>query len=145
MKNIVCLLLAFSTIALTAYAQKVANYSYGTAGKPDHEQFSFWVNANKSLDIYYYYGADRKQVKAKFLGKSFLKKEPCFKVRITNNYILYIIPKGNQLHIQDTSGKYNKDFQWAYEGPVNGIGTFCTPCTEDESAAMKLLKLNYMK
>jgi hypothetical protein len=126
-------------------AQKVAGYSYGEPGTEDYEEFSFWVKANKRSEIYYAYGKDRKEVKLKYLGKDILNGEDCFKLQFSNKYVLYIISKDEGLKISDLTGKYLKYFSWKYEGPVNGIGTFCEPCAEDEYAAMRLIKLYYMR
>ena len=46
--------------------------------------------------------------------------------------ILYAYQEKDKLRIKNLSGKYNKLFSWLYEGPVNGIGTFCEPCTANE-------------
>lgn len=132
-------------IGAIASAQRVANYSYGEPGKADYEEFSFWVKANKHAEINYTYGREWKTVNLKYLGKDILNGEECFKVKFSNKYELYIIPKGDQIKVSDLSGKYSKYFFWKYEGPVNGIGTFCEPCVENEEEAMKLVKLYYMK
>ncbi|MEO6233089.1 MAG: hypothetical protein ABJB11_05660 [Ferruginibacter sp.] len=138
----------FSLVLFTGticVAQKVSLYSIGEFGKEDYEEFAFWVKANKRSEINYSYGKSNKEVKLKFIGIGVLNGNQCFKVQFSNNYILHIVPQGAQIKVSDLSGKYNKYFAWKYEGPVNGIGTFCEPCAEDEDQAMKLLKLYYLK
>lgn len=130
---------------LPIHAQKVALYSFGQYGTADYEQFSFWVKKSKRADIYYTYGKETKELKLSFLGKGVLNGENCFKVQFPNKHILYIIPKDKQLKVADLSGKYVKVFAWKYEGPVNGIGTFCEPCAENETEAIQLMKSYFMK
>jgi len=132
-------------MGVCTHAQKVANYAVGEPGKQNYEEFSFWVKDNKKAEIYYYYGKDRKEMKPKFIARTVLNGDSCFKVQLSKNYVLFIIPQGNQLKVSDQNGIYKKVFTWKYEGPENGIGTFCTPCAEDENAAMQLIKLYYMK
>jgi hypothetical protein len=71
--------------------------------------------------------------------------DSCFKIQFTNKYVLYIIPTGLRLKVTDVTGKYNKTFSWEYEGPVNGIGTYCDPCADDDNDAMKIIHASYMK
>ena len=76
----------------------------------------------------------------KYLGPIRLKGHQGFRVRFSNGLILNLWPEGDKLRVTDTKGKYNKLFSWEYEGPVNGIGTFCTPCAQDAAEALRLLK-----
>jgi hypothetical protein len=145
MKQLLLLAVIFTCTCLPIYAQKVALYSFGKYETAEYEQFSFWVKNNKRAEIYYAYGKDNKELKLKFLEKGILNGEDCFKVQFPNKHILYIIPTNKRLKVSDLTGKYLKDFDWKYEGPINGIGTFCQPCAEDETAAMKLIKLYFMK
>jgi len=133
------------TFLIETKSQKVANYSYGDPGKEDFEEFSFWVKENKVAEIEYTYGADWKTVTLKYIGIDVLNGEDCFKVKFSNDYILYVIPKETRLKISDFKGNYLKYFYWYYEGPVNGIGTFCEPCAENENEAMTIIKSYYMK
>jgi hypothetical protein len=36
-------------------------------------------------------------------------------------------------------------FTWAYEGPVNGVGTFCNVCAKDEKEAIAVINGWFMK
>ena len=139
-------IVAILLIPLFTLAQsKVANYSFGEGGTPQYEHFSFWIKDKQRADITYSYGAERKETVVTYLGKVTYKNQPGFKVQFVNHYLLYIIPKQNQLLVVGSSGKYNKMFSWEYEGPVNGIGTFCDVCTQDEREAMNVLKSAYVK
>ena len=124
---------------------KVAGYSFGKPGTDRYEQFQFWTKDGKRTKVDYVYGKKHKEAKLQYLGKCQINDSTCFKVRFPNNFILYIIPKGPQLQVTDVSGKYNKTFTWEYEGPVNGIGTFCDICAEDDEDAMNLIRSCYLK
>ena len=139
-------LLIFLPLTSSAYGeQKVANYFFGKAGTNSYESFAFWVEANKRGDIVYDYGREFKEVKLNYWGKDNYKGEACFKVQFPNSYILYIIPQGLSLKVASGDGKYKKLFRWQYEGPVNGIGTFCTSCAENEKESMELIRQYYLK
>jgi len=70
---------------------------------------------------------------------------PAFKVKFSNGFTLTIIPqKDLSLIIKDHKGKYKKHFKWMYEGPVNGVGTYCSVCAEDEKEAMQILFDDYL-
>ena len=124
---------------------KVANYSFGKPGTDKFEHIEFWTKDGIRTEINYAYGKDRKEVKLQYLGKGKINGSICFKVKFTNNYTLYIIPKGLKLQATDASGKYNKTFSWEYEGPVNGIGTFCEICAKDVDDAMNLIQSFYIQ
>jgi len=129
----------------SAHGQQVANYSFGKAGAKSYEHFSFWALENKRGEITYSYGKVGKEIELTYLGTDTLNGEPCFKVQFPNQHVLYIIPKGLSLKVIDGEGKYSKHFRWQYEGPVDGVGTFCDACAEDEKAAMKLIRKHFMK
>lgn len=114
-------------------------------GTAQYEHFSFWVKDGKRGEITYTYGKNAREQPVTYLGKAIINGQACFKIRFANNYVLYVIPQKTQVKITDQAGKYLKTFPWAYEGPVNGIGTFCDVCAEDEREAVKLINLCYMK
>ena len=138
------LFLILSCLPALAQEQKVANYSFGKQGTKAYENFSFWAKAGKRGEITYSYGKDRKEVKLTYLGKDTLQGENCFKVQFANGLILYIIPKGLSLKVVDSEGKYSKLFKWEYEGPIDGIGTFCDVCADDEES-IELIKEYFLK
>ena len=146
MKKITILTVITLLIGTALMAQmKVAGYSFGKPGTDKYEHLEFWTKDGQRTEVNYAYGKDRKEVKLQYLGKDQVNGYTCFKVKFTNNYILYVIPKGLQLQVSDAICKYNKTFSWEYEGPVNGIGTFCNVCAEDDEDAMKLIRAVYLK
>ena len=123
---------------------KIATYAVGKPGTATYEHLSFWVQNGRRTAIYYTYGADRKEAKVKYFGKTKLKNKPGFKVQFSNGHVLSLIPSGLLLTVVDATGKAPKTFAWEYEGPINGIGTFCQDCAADEKEAMQVLRTYYL-
>ncbi len=146
MKKLVVQLFLILCLSVSLQAQlKVASYSYGKRGTDQYEHFAFWTKDGKRTDVYYSYGKQNKETKLDYIGRGQINGDSCFKVRFANKYVLYFIPTGFQLKAIDGVGKYNKTFVWQYEGPVNGIGTYCDPCAADDRDAMKIIRASYMK
>ena len=146
MKKATFLTFSTSFIAVALSAQmKVANYSFGRPRTDTYEHFDFCTKDGKPAEINYAYGKDPKEVKLQYSGKDSLNGAACFRVKFTNNYVLYVIPRGQQLQVTDAGGKYNRTFSWEYEGPVNGIGMFCDVCAESDQDAMDLIQSSYLK
>ncbi|AXY73083.1 hypothetical protein D3H65_03455 [Paraflavitalea soli] len=144
-KHLLLLFLLILTVTMATSQQKVAVYAIGKPGIEEYERFAFWTKDGKRERIDYAYGKEGKEVKIQYIRKDLFKGDSCFVVRFVNNYQLYVIPQGLTLKVIDGTGKYEKLFSWEYEGPVNGIGTFCTVCAEDEMDAMKIIKASYLK
>lgn len=124
--------------------RQLANYSTGKYGTKDYEHFSFNFRNNKKDKITYRYGVSGKNIYLKYLGPDFFNGEPSFKVKFPNNLILWVIPQTNyNLKVIDKKGSYLKIFKWEYEGPINGIGTFCAPCV-GEKESIDLIKKHYL-
>ena len=79
-----------------------------------------------------------------YVSKAQLNGINGFKVQFSNGHTTTIIPSGIILKVSE-AGKAPKTFAWEYEGPIDGIGTFCEQCAEDEKAAMQLIKSYYLK
>jgi len=126
-------------------AQQVAQYSVGKEGTKDYEEIDFWAENNRRGRIEYSYGTPIKSVALDYLGSDICQGSPCFKVQFSNRYILYVIPQASNLRVTDRKGRYKKFFQWKYEGPINGIGTFCSTCAADADEAMALIKRNFLQ
>ena len=124
---------------------KVAQYAYGKYGTDQFERFEFWAKGGKRSEIQYSYGKNSRKVQLQYLGKSKINGDSCFEVRFSNEHVLYIIPTGLLLEVIDSLGKYKKTFSWEYEGPINGIGTHCDVCAEDDNDAMRMLRLTYLR
>lgn len=145
MKWIVSAILILLLVVNAKGQTKVANYGVSKPGTDKYEHLSFWIEEGKRANIYYAYGKDRKEMKLQYLGVARMGKRSGFKLQFPNGFTVIVFAKNSLLLVRDFKGKYNKTFTWEYEGPVNGIGTFCDVCTEDEKEAMQLLKSHYLK
>ncbi len=144
MKTIILsvLLLFSSNLFADDAVQKVAQYSVAKWDSKHFELFDFYGKiANKPVKIEYSYGKEGEQhIPLVHLGESKVDGQPAFKVKFPNGYRLTIIPqKDLSLIIKDEKGKYKKHFTWMYEGPVDGVGTYCSECAQDEKEAMQIL------
>lgn len=115
------------------------DYSYDS---PEFESFSFWSSQKDGTIVDYVYGKQGTRVRLHELGPNPDGKS--FAVRFPNGLVLDLEPQDDVLQVSDRSGKYHKTFEWKYEGPVNGRGTFCTPCVE-ETKAMPFVREHFMK
>lgn len=145
MKTIIPLTICLLLTSQHARAQKVANFSVNEIGTSQFEEFSFWVKEGKRSDIDYSYGKNYKTLKLVFAGECSIDEDKGFKVKFPNGLHLCVVAKGEHLLVSDSVGKYMKLLDWHYEGPVNGIGTFCTPCAEDEKEAIQLVRKYYLQ
>ncbi|MES2544487.1 MAG: hypothetical protein V4548_06360 [Bacteroidota bacterium] len=141
------LLIIFTSIFFsTVNAQlKVANYSIGEYGTKAYEHLAFWTENGKRTYIEYSYGIEPTEVKLTVLEQKNVTIKKSIKVQFPNGYTLYVNPNGLNLNINDDNGKYSKTFEWEYEGPIEGRGTFCEICAEDEKEAMRLVQKSYLQ
>ncbi|MDO7849699.1 hypothetical protein Q5H92_25275 [Hymenobacter sp. M29] len=146
MKSLLCLLAVALLASPAALAQsKVAVYSFGEPGTAAYEHLSFWVKDGKRAEIYYNYGKERTETKGTYLARTGSANGASFAVKLSPNRTFTIIPSGTRLKVSDSSSSKPKTFAWEYEGPVNGIGTFCRECAENPTEAMKLVRAYYLK
>jgi hypothetical protein len=146
MRNLIIKLVLILVMLLStagAFAQKVANYAVGKYGTFNYEHFSFWVKNGKRAEINYAYGKDHKELIMTYAGKAVYQGKAGFKLALNGKFVMYAIPTGNKLRMINPV-KNNKLFEWAYEGPIDGRGTFCEVCAEDEKDAMGIIKKYFM-
>ena len=140
MRALILFFLFFLMFSIGFDQQKVANYFTGKYGTKEYEHFSFWLKDGKAFSVEYSYGTKPKKMVLEIVGTKKLNGEKVLKVQFPNKYILLIITHNKQLHVRDANTAYNKTFQWEYEGPVNGAGTFCDVCAEDETEAISIVE-----
>lgn len=137
-KSFLPVFLLLICIACTAQ-QKVANYFTGKYGTKSYEHFSFWSKDGKPSAVAYSYGIKPGDITLKLVGTEMHNGNKALKVQFPNKHILLISVDREELHVTDVNATYNKIFQWEYEAPVNGIGTFCDVCAEDETEAITIV------
>lgn len=122
---------------------KVANFALPGHGydSPGFESLSFWNGPNGKA-INYEYGANHKQVRLRPVGPA--AGGGGFAVRFPNGLVLDVVPQGKALQVSGRGGSYSKTFEWKYEGPVDGRGTFCAPCVE-EADAIAFVREHFMQ
>lgn len=145
------LALAFASLAVAASNEpaslvdtKVANYAIPDTdhSSPAFEQFSFSVGRDGNTRIDYGYGVPNKQLVVRQVKSAAGMKG--FAVRFPNGHVFDIVPASDTLVVSDRDSDYRKTFTWRYEGPVDGVGTFCTSCVE-ENEAMGFVRSNFIK
>jgi hypothetical protein len=132
---------------------KVAGFYNGAEkNEKNYENFSFYVRGKKRGQIIYsYYNPiparyyNPKQVELTYLGMETKGKVKSFKVKFPSNLILIITPLRDSLEVTNEKGTYRKFFKWEYEGPVNGIGTWCSVCTQSDKESVNLVKTYFLK
>lgn len=123
------------------YAQnQIANFSTGKTGTKTYEHISFWIEDNERGDITYSYGKNRREIKLKYSGTDNLDGIKAFKVEFPNNEVFYVIPQKTFLKVINKKTSYDKIFRWEYEGPINGIGTWCDACTQNGKESLDLIR-----
>lgn len=137
-------LLAAAAPVICAAQNRVTSFETGEAGTASHEDFSFRVHADGRREIIYAYGKDRKEVILKSLGVKDNDGFAQLRLGFPNGLVLELVVRGQELRTSDDAGTYSKTFRWAYEGPVDGRGTFCAPCVE-EADAIPFLKSHYFR
>ncbi len=125
--------------------KQVSNYSIGKYNTAAYEEFSFWITDKNQPYVTYTFGKDDKELPVKYLGIERIKGKPCIKLKVNNKKIMYVALHGDRLLIFDDELKNPKGFTWRYEGPVNGIGTYCNVCTQDAKQSAAFLKKYYLK
>lgn len=152
-KITICLMAGLLAMAGLVQAQDKATSVYVDAkvaqfalpghdySSPGFESLSFWSGPRgKAID--YEYGADHKRVRLRAIGPG--ADGQGFAVRFPNGLVLDVVPQDAALQVSDRRGKYSKTFEWKYEGPVDGRGTFCAPCVE-ESDAIGFVRKHFMQ
>jgi hypothetical protein len=139
-------LIAGTFAAHPARAQnRVANYGLGEPGTAAYEHFSFWTHAGRRSDIHYAYGKDRNDLVLRYAGRARLAGQPGFRVRFPDGSLRYLALRGDSLLVSPTPTAAPKTFAWEYEGPINGVGTACSVCVADATAAATLLRRHYLR
>lgn len=119
----------------------VATFACGKPGTATYEQLSFWAANGKRTNIYYSYGSTRREVKLRYAGPA----AAGFKVQFSNGHLLTVVPNGETLRVGNAKATAPKSFAWEYDGPVNGVGTFCRECAADAKSAISLVRTYYLK
>ncbi|WP_202839481.1 hypothetical protein [Luteimonas saliphila] len=114
---------------------RVANYAVRGEEFPGagYEALRLWADEAGGTRVRYAWGADARELSLEVLGPAATGEG--FALRFRNGLVLDVVPQGDSLRVRSRDGRYDKVFDWQYEGPVDGRGTFCTPCVDQPDAA----------
>ena len=141
--TLLCAVLFLPTIVF-GQESKVADFAIGRPNTKNYEHLSFWVDGNKRGKIIYSTRNRNKEIELIYLGAATKAGVKGFKVEFPNKTILFIVPNKNTLKITNEKTAAPKYFEWEYEGPANGRGTFCEVCAE-EKESFDLIRKYFMK
>jgi hypothetical protein len=117
---------------------RIANYSIGKPGTSDFEELSFWADHRKvqRLGVTYAYGVNRKELELVYLKPAAGSAPLSFGVQFPNGKIfqIQVQEKTGSLLFTGDRAKYRKTFLWEYQGPIDGVGTACTVCVDEDEA-----------
>ena len=114
----------------------IGNYNY-----PKWEKIEFDLTAN-GKEITYSYARKSEGIKLNIFGPKKIESSKVLMVKIpVLSKVYYITPdkKNKRIIMKSADGKYNKKFLLGYEGPVNGVGTFCETCANEPDDAFKIV------
>lgn len=136
--------LAFSASPLFAATDRVTRFETGEPGTDQWEDLSFQVQSDGTKEISSSHGRDRTEVKVQSKALAGSSTDRRLHLVFADGRAIDVTIKGQTLQIDDGSDKAPKSYVWAYEGPVDGRGTFCTPCVEEKDA-IPFVRKNFMQ
>ena len=112
---------------------RVAQYAVqgAQAPGPDHEALSFWADAAGTTRVLYAWGAQPREIPLVVADAG----DGDFTLRFPNGLLLDVAVQDDALRVRDRGGRYDKRFEWKYEGPLAGRGTACGACVGESDAA----------
>lgn len=132
-----------------AQGKKIANYYVGTYEDANYESFSFYISENRIDGIEYTYTTknnEQKTISIEYVGTGITNYEEYFKVKFKNGLILFIYPQTDgRLKVVNSDESYKFYFSWEYQGPVDGMGAFCSECAEDANESIRIINTYFLK
>lgn len=141
-KIFIIVFFSFCTIALNAQQKTHAFFMIGNYAYPEWEKLEFDLNDNGG-EITYSYAKKPDGIKLKILGIKYIGKYKVLMVQIPGFPKTYYInpdPKNERIQFESSDKKFNKWLPLGYEGPVNGIGTYCELCANEPEDAFEIVK-----
>ncbi|MPR35634.1 hypothetical protein [Salmonirosea aquatica] len=130
------------TITLShAQTKTRAFFMVGDYSQPEWEKLAFEVDGTK-CSIMYAYRKHETGYPLKILGVGKVGNAKALRVSIpgfNKTYLIYKdVPKKGLVMVSEDQS-YRKFFALGYEGPVNGVGTFCASCANEPAEAFALV------
>lgn len=128
---------------ISGYSQEKTHafFMIGDYASPRWEKIEFDLT-RQGGEITYSYRKNERGHKLQTLGlrSSGNQKGLMVKIPETNKTYVIIRDKKNQrIIMMSDDGTYRKTFPLGYEGPVNGVGTYCASCANEPEDAFKLV------
>ncbi|QJD81289.1 hypothetical protein HH216_08435 [Spirosoma rhododendri] len=118
-----------------------AFFMVGDCASPDWEKLSFEKTKAGSV-LTYAYKQHEDGVRLQPVGVKSVNGQRVLLVRMPGVSQPYMIRRdraGERLVMTSQDGRYRKLFKLGYEGPVNGVGTFCETCANEPADAFRLV------
>ncbi len=135
--------LFFVLMLSPCYAQgkSQAFFMIGDYANPKWEKIEFSFT-NKAREITYSYRQNESGVKLKPFGVKYIDGQRGLMVKFPTGNKIYVIlqdRKKQRILMKSEDGQYNKAFALGYEGPVNGVGTYCAVCANEPAEAFGII------
>jgi hypothetical protein len=132
---------AFCATAVNAQQKTHAFFMLGNYAYSEWEKLEFDLNDHGG-EITYSYAKKPDGIKLKNLGIKYVGQYKVLMVQIPGFAKTYYInpdPKNERIQFESSDRKYNKWLPLGYEGPVNGIGTYCEQCANEPKDAFEIV------
>ncbi len=140
---VICIILLLTFISSDVLAEtKVANFSFGKPHTENYVKFAFYIDDGKEAGVYRTEGKDLKETKGHLYAVG--NTNNSFKVEFEDKKIFIITTNGESLLISESAEKGTQIYKWEYEGPVDGVGTFCEQCADGPKEATTLVSKAYL-
>jgi hypothetical protein len=138
-------LIFLSSISLRSFSQDeaktyaffmIGNYSY-----PEWEKLEFELRDYKRV-IRYSYKKNEKGHVLQTLGTKYIGNQKALIVRIPKydkTYLILTDKRNSRIIMMSEDQTYKKSFPLGYEGPIDGIGTYCDSCANEPKEAFEIV------
>ncbi len=136
----------FFVLMLSPCFSQVKSHAFfmiGDYANPKWEKIEFNFT-NKAKEITYSYHQNESGVQLKPLGIKYIDGQKGLMVKFPTGNKIYVIlqdQKKQRIIMKSEDGQYNKAFALGYEGPVNGVGTYCDVCANEPAEAFAIVNL----
>ena len=142
------LTLLFLLIVGRGYSQDKTHafFMIGDYDSPQWEKIEFDLTG-QGKEITYSYRTNERGHKLQLLGMKYAGTRKELTVKITGTTKIYVLlsdPKNRRITMLSKDGTYKKTFALGYEGPVNGVGTYCDHCANEPEDAFKLVDVFFL-
>ena len=147
-KLYISLLFITCSYSLVAQQKTYAFFMFGTLQDKNWERLEFTIDKEKNT-INYSYAKNEKGIELVLIDSPNTTSNPnCIFVKIPKLDKVYMISINEQLDaivFEALDKSYKKTFILGYEGPIDGIGTYCESCANEAEDAFEIVRLFMQK